>query len=471
MAKKKKNGLHRRTKDGLWNYRFTINGKRYSGSTGQREEREAQREVSRLKRETEKSDTVAELHVRQRKHLIGNKRVELKEAFKCFMNKEHEKPMGEGRIRDNRGRWNNFVLWMKYHHVAVKFIHEITDEMAQGYIKRIAEDGRWDLNLKIKVSDNTRNEFQGTCMRVVKYLMKDAGVVVNPFDSVSKISRKKVFGRDIFTDEELGRIHLHATGWIRFIFMVGLHTGLREGDICMLKWDNVDLSGSQGWLNNIELRKTESTSGVRVDIIILPALRDYLEGLPHDEGQEYVYPQLAQMYAGSHSSLIGKKFGTFLRSEAVGIKTHEFVEGRTRKVQRKDVHSLRHTFVYIAGVYKVPLSIVQEVMGHMTLKMTQHYNKHSKRVDKENAMAKLDFLNIQNEEPVQEPQSFPADFQKLAIAVARMTSTLETVLTLAQTMNADNVDLLKPTIVSMLQRAKPEQEIRVETIQPAQISN
>jgi len=71
------------------------------------------------------------------------------------------------------------------------------------------------------------------------------------------------------------------------------------------------------------------------------------------------------------------------------------VPGRTRTVSVKDVHSLRHTFCYFAGVHGIPLSIVQSIVGHMTPEMTRHYQSHADRKTKHDMMEKMpDLLSL-----------------------------------------------------------------------------
>ena len=82
----------------------------------------------------------------------------------------------------------------------------------------------------------------------------------------------------------------------------------------------------------------------------------------------------------------------FLESEAVEIKTTKKVGGRSRKASVKDVHSLRHTFIYNALVSGVPLPIVQSVVGHVSPEMTRLYMDHAEAGRKKLEMSKLPIL-------------------------------------------------------------------------------
>ncbi|UDQ99479.1 tyrosine-type recombinase/integrase [Lentisphaerae bacterium WC36] len=53
------------------------------------------------------------------------------------------------------------------------------------------------------------------------------------------------------------------------------------------------------------------------------------------------------------------------------------------------MHSLRHTFAYVAALSNIPLPIVQGVLGHMTTDMTKHYMNHASKKDKAKHLSKL----------------------------------------------------------------------------------
>jgi hypothetical protein len=92
-----------------------------------------------------------------------------------------------------------------------------------------------------------------------------------------------------------------------------------------------------------------------------------------------------------NSSGISYRVKTFL--ESLGITTTKLGRGRGRATSVKDVHSLRHTFAYLAGCYQIPLPVVQSILGHMSPEMTKHYQAHADREAKEKYLSKLpDFI-------------------------------------------------------------------------------
>ena len=90
----------------------------------------------------------------------------------------------------------------------------------------------------------------------------------------------------------------------------------------------------------------------------------------------------------SNSSGVSYRIKQFQENKC-NIVTTEKLEGRSRAVSVKDLHSCRHTFCYYAGLYGIPLSIVQSIVGHMTPEMTKHYSAHASLSAKREQMRQL----------------------------------------------------------------------------------
>ena len=163
--------------------------------------------------------------------------------------------------------------------------------------------------------------------------------------------------------------------------MMAVWTGLREGDICTLKWREVDL------VHRLITRRMRKTK-VEVQIPISNQLYALLTATPRTES-EYVFPEHANMYL-TNSSGVSYRVKHFL--EGLGIETTRIPEGRTRAISVKDLHSCRHTFCYYAGLAGIPLSVVQSIVGHMTPAMTAHYSAHASIEDKRRGMERLSFF-------------------------------------------------------------------------------
>ena len=71
-------------------------------------------------------------------------------------------------------------------------------------------------------------------------LPEDAGLTENPFSAVPKLQRTPQC-REAFSADELKRIGeaSRSDPFLYPLFAIAAYTGLREGDICTLKWSEV----------------------------------------------------------------------------------------------------------------------------------------------------------------------------------------------------------------------------------------
>ena len=350
--------------------------------------------MARLRQQTSTKGLVENFRV----ELAGGRSIELQDAWKAFLGKPKRKAIGDAQLRANKTRWDDFLAFMAAEYPAVKNLAQIEPGMAEAYIMYIRAKGKFSKSVDYKrdggrkaisykakadqqFSARNCNAYHSTLQQVVQLLAYDAGVTDNPFKLIPKMQDEPE-SREAFTAPELTLIGEKADDFVRPIFAIGINTGLREGDICTLRKDEVDLATD--WITR-RMMKT----GKNVRIPILRGLRGYLAELAAascDDDSEYLLPAQAAMYLGNRSG-ISYRVRTFL--EDIGIETTRKVEGRTRRVSVKDVHSCRHTFCYLAAVNNMPFPVVKSIVGHVSPNITAIYMDHA---SDEMKQAKIEYL-------------------------------------------------------------------------------
>ncbi len=390
-----------------YHYDFSYNGNRYRGvckeCTTERAALTYEKEKRKLVIELASQKSAAALVENFRQELTGGNTVLLSEAYSLYEAKPRPKKAGSERAKQNRRMWEDFIGFMQGNYPDIQTLVEVSKHHAEEYISELRTRGRYiktkkfhakHFNKEVSYNSNdllsptTANQYLKHCKSVFNWLADDAGLISNPFNL--PLQKATPESREAFTLDELRLIGKNMTGFVRPIFIIGICSGLSEGDICLLKWSEVH----DGWIT----RKRKKT-GALLDIPILPPLADFLAEQSQITGdKEYVLPEHAKMYQ-SNSSGISYRFKSFL--ENLGISTTKKAEGSNRAVSIKDVHSLRHTFAYMAGVYQIPLPVVQSVLGHMSPEMTKHYQAHADRQAKEKYLLQLpNFLNSSQVLPV-----------------------------------------------------------------------
>lgn len=374
-----------------YHYRFMKGGKLFFGvcqgcfdeAAAKKFEADLKFKVSQL----ENQKTVKAIVENFRDELTCGDKILLKDVFAVIAQKPKRRSMSEKQRTSKESRYNDFVAFMKSKYPDVKYINDVTSAHAEKYISFLRAQGRFNKTVSssqgkyksrnTQLSPATLNRFLDELKSTFESLMKQTGMLENPFAEIESVL--EVYEtREAFTEQELELILKTAPPFIRAIFVVGFFTALREGDISTLRWSDVL------WEHGVIRRKLLKTGAV-VEIPIMPPLAEFLkQQMGNDE--EYVLPEHAAMYF-ENSVGISYRVKKFL--EDLGIKTTKKVPGRSRAVSIKDVHSLRHTFCYFAGVAGIPLVVVQSIVGHMTPEMTAHYTSHADRKTKREKLAAL----------------------------------------------------------------------------------
>lgn len=395
--------VRQKRQGGTWYYQFTKDGKMYTGrceaAKNKREAEAYEKKILNTIQRASEQKTVKALVDNFRDVLTGGKEISLNEAFDLAEQKPRSRVPSEKHASTKRTIWGDFLAFMHGEHPEIENLIDVTDAHAQEYIALLQKTGRYDKSItysrgtgknfrtitRLKaegaLSARSLQLYQMVCAEVFSLLAKDAGLQDNPFASVRR-AKSDAETREAFTPEELKTIYDNLDDFTRPLFMMAVWTGLREGDICTLKWIEVDLD------RRLIVRKTRKT-GAKVKIPISNQLYAFIVSVPHTEDSEYVFPEHAQMYL-TNSSGVSYRIKQFL--EGLGIQTTRKPEGRTRAISVKDLHSCRHTFCYYAGLAGIPLAVVQSIVGHMTPSMTAHYSDHATTEDKRRGMERLSFF-------------------------------------------------------------------------------
>lgn len=384
-----------------YHYQFMQSGKMYYGvcenCTTERDALAYEKRIRETVKKLSEQTSVTALVENFKRELTGCTDILLADAFEKYLTKPAKRKAGVVRAKLNRQQWSDFVAFMNATYPDIKRMDSVTQNHAMEYVNYLLTQGRFisDVTFTVKgkrgekiatykrdgqLSASTVNAYHTTCQSVFNRLADDIGITKNPFDFVKADAESEK--RDIFTPEELRIIGDNLDGFIKPLFIIGIFTGLTLGDVCLLEWRNI----RGNWI----IRKRNKTRA-DLEIPMLPPVAAFIEEQRYNTGNDaYVLPEHAAMYK-SNPTGVSYRIKQFLKG--LGIETTRATYG-AKAASVKDFHSLRHTFAYIAGVYKIPANIVQSILGHMTPEMTKHYQEHATRADKEKFMNQLpDFLN------------------------------------------------------------------------------
>ncbi len=351
MAREKGTGSLQQEKSGRWTVRVGINGRRLSRSTGTTDKDKAERFLQRF---------LAPFG-------LGAERLPLADAWHHYEMSPTRRDIAKATLESKRIVWMGFARWMERNHVEIGDLAQVTEESVAEYLAEF----------RCHHSATTYNNHVCVLREIFRVLEDKAGIVSNPWKNVSLKADDSISRREL-TIDEVERLYLAAANlgaeW-KLLFVTGIYTGLRLGDCCRLKWENVNLE--RRIIQIIPEKTKRHAHGRPVTIPIHPQLQMELERETDGGEREFVNPKIASMYMNSRWHVDDGLRKVF---KAANIKMSMRIEGRCRKSVVASFHSLRHTFVSLSANAGVPLPVVQSIVGHCSTAMTRHYYHENESV-------------------------------------------------------------------------------------------
>lgn len=208
-----------------------------------------------------------------------------------------------------------------------------------------------------KCNHNSTIKYISNLRKILTYCLKSGRILKDPFFGF-KMSKKEVV-RDYLSEDELQvmankHFVIDRLGQVRDIFLFCCYTGLAFIDVFQLTRDRITkgIDGNQ-WIFTYR-QKTETPTRVP----LLPpaqAILDKYKDHPKCMNRNTVLPVLSNQKMNSYLKEIADACGI--------IKTLTF-------------HIARHTFATTVTLNNdVPIESVSKMLGHKSIKITQHYAK------------------------------------------------------------------------------------------------
>ncbi len=368
----------------VWWANFTVNGKRIQTSTGCTEKKKAT-DWEKAKIASLAGEEDATIALEKVKRALVDQNLPLRDAWGRFEMYPRATSPSAKLLAQYKAVFDDFCAFLDSERITVA---EVSDHHAREYINKIRQHGRCSgfsyrrggksiavSKTATTIAPRTVNFYIGFLRLFFSIMQKLKLTLENPFEAVEKMVGKSVC-REIFSDDEIALLLTQKHHRLYPLIVFGLYTGLRRGDIVRLKHSDID------WQHRF-IRIDQNKTAAAVDIPMLPPVAVLVAGIKRTGGA--LFPELLADYDDQDDRL-SAEFKALLDSVGISGATVT-VPGRARKQSVKDVHSLRHTFAYLAGKHGIPFAVVQSILGHMTPAMTRHYMAHANDADKVNAMA------------------------------------------------------------------------------------
>jgi len=273
----------------------------------------------------------------------------------------------------------DFAAWAAAQ--ALQTPEQVSRSAAEAYLNRLREP------------DSKGRRRTAKTLRTMKTVLAQAFTLVlephsdNPFKAVRILpdSGDHVVNRTPLDASEIQRLLKAAESdpLACDLIVAGLSTGLRRGDVCRLRWEQVDLERGA-------LRLVTAKTGASLTLPVLPKLREVLQrraGLRPD-GCVHVFPEAEALLRENPGGLTWRVKKIFTQAFAAPGQLEHGITAAIKAVTQSrrrigvraastyDFHALRTTFVTLAINGGVSLDKVRALTGHKTVELVlRHYFK------------------------------------------------------------------------------------------------
>ena len=247
-----------------------------------------------------------------------------------------------------------------------KQLTSLTTADIQKFYNKIKKEGR------VKPHPLTGYELADTMVRKVHMILhqaldvavKERLIVRNPTVGTT-IPKKTYVEKQVLGDSQLDKFMeaIKQEPYWNDFFYVEIMTGLRRGEICGLKWSDINfaegtlcIKRSVGRVKNgsITIGETKTTAGTR-NIILPPSVLMLLEQKQADAINEWVFPHYMKPSDPLHPDTAYRKLKTILKNLELPLIRF---------------HDLRHTFATQATQGGVDAKTLAGILGHTDASFT-----------------------------------------------------------------------------------------------------
>ena len=369
--------VYQKEPNGVYYFRYQVNGARKAISLKTRNKQEAVKEAEKhvpLLQAT--SSEVIAAHVQYARNLATpEKNLLLSQAWEEYeKSPDRATPATVSEALAYKSTFLEFVAWIND---PAATLRDITGAMAMRYADSMRE-------LNIAVSTHNRKLKR---IRKVFNVLKEYRGEENPFNSAvlyrkEREEREQDVHRLSFTreqEEQLrevlddDRFKVMNKPEVKVVYYLGMYTGQRMKDCVLLRWSKINLEMRRIWVKQFK-------TGKEVTIPIAPPLLEVLQvALAWKKSDaDYVCPNVAVRY--NKTNAVGKNVGNNLVNidmlrviKWIGLEPSVTVPGRDKKVTVYGFHSLRHSFASYCAAAGVPQATVVSILGADSEVITRYY--------------------------------------------------------------------------------------------------
>ena len=245
------------------------------------------------------------------------------------------------------------------------------------------------LRRKHGASPRTINMEVGT----LRAILRKARLWANIQPDVRMLRVRTDTGRALSRDEQVRLLDACRQSRSRSLYpavLISLHTGLRNEELRLLRWKQVDLIDGK-----LKVGKSKTAGGegreIPLSATALQCLMEWRAQFPASRPDHYVFPSERYGLNGESGYLKGAIALYSVRPEVpIGSWKVAWTAARDRASVYCRWHDLRHTFVSTVAEGQASDATIMALAGHLSRKMMERYS-HVRNEAKRSAIVALDY--------------------------------------------------------------------------------
>lgn len=169
--------------------------------------------------------------------------------------------------------------------------------------------------------------------------------------------------------------------------LISLYAGLRIGEICALKWENIDFTNKVICVRSTVARVLDENKK-SISIIDKPKTKSSVRDIPISSS---LLPYIIQVKRNSKSDFVISDKLDFINPRTYEYRYHKVL--KSANVPPINYHALRHTFATRCVEVGVDVKSLSEMLGHANVSITLNTYVHSSMELKRNQIEKLSSLS------------------------------------------------------------------------------
>lgn len=239
-----------------------------------------------------------------------------------------------------------------------------------------------------KPAPATINKERSLLSAVLNTACRRCLIDVNPVSRVRPLRENNIKDRWL-TTEEVSAIIEKAEPWVRAFILFAVNTGLRVGEICSLRWNDIDSNpgfvriGEESKGRKIRYVPLNSAAKAAIDTQSRHMVRNPESGRPIPVPFIFVNARFKDAY---RPKSVYHSFVAAVRAVADDL----LANGRDAEpLAGITFHTLRHTFASWVIQRGIPLAEVQQYLGHSSDVTTRRYAHLAPATSRRNALEVL----------------------------------------------------------------------------------